>query len=91
MSIDFQLNLNAVGHLEQLESDLIASLEDFGEFIEPQSFNLRIVELKKDYIDLKFQYTLRKFDRDLQQQIRKKTVRQVFNSITGRNEMRAEG
>lgn len=91
MSIDFQLNLNAVGHLEQLESDLIASLEDFAEFIEPQSFNLRIVELKKDYIDLKFQYTLKKFDRDLQQQIRKKTVRQVFNSITGRSEMRGEG
>lgn len=84
MSIDFQINISNVGDLEVLETELASSLSDFGEFIEPNSFNLRIMEMKKDHIDLKFLYKLKRFDRDMQQQIRKKTVRQVFNHIAGK-------
>lgn len=82
MSIDFQISISSVETIENLEADLIDSLTDFSEFLEAKSFNLRIVEMKKDYIDLKFQYSLKKLDRDVQQQIRKKTVRRVFNNIS---------
>ena len=82
MSIDFQINIANVGNLEALEAELVSSLSDFDEFIEPNSFVLKIVEMKKDYIDLKFLYKLKRFDRELQQEIRRKTVRQVFSHIT---------
>ena len=82
MSIDFQISISSVETLEILEKDLIDSLTDYYEFLETSSFNLRIVEMKKDYIDLKFQYSLKKLDRELQQQIRRKTVRRVFNHIS---------
>ncbi|MBC6995210.1 mechanosensitive ion channel [Neolewinella lacunae] len=84
MSIDFQININNVGNIETLEDELIESLTMFGEFIESHSFNLKIVEMKKDSIDFKFQYTLKRLDQELQRQIRRKTVRQVFSHIAGR-------
>lgn len=83
MSIDFELNINSIGTIEQLEQDLINSLSEFMDFIEAGSFNLRIVEMKKDLVELKFQYSLKRFDRNTQRSIRKKTVRQVFNHIAG--------
>lgn len=81
MNIDFELGLQQVSSLETLEEELIEALAEFSDYIEPDTFNLRIVEMKKDYVLLKFQYTLRQFDRDAQRQIRKRTVRQVFNRI----------
>jgi len=85
LSIDFQIDINTIKSIEHLEEELIASLQNFSEYLEPNSFNLKIVEMKKDAIDLKFQYTLKHLDRELQKRIRKKTIRQIFNSISIKN------
>ena len=82
MSIDFQLDIKYVKNLELLEDELISSLEKYAEYIVEKSYNLKIVDMKKDFIDFKFQYTLINMDRDLQLNIRKQTVRQVFSYIT---------
>ena len=82
MSVDFEVDLKQVDTIEQLEQDLIASLHDYEEFIDMDSFNLRVVELSKDCLSLKFQYRLRRFDRELQRDIKRKTVRAVFNHVT---------
>ncbi len=82
LSIDFQIDIQSVQSIEALENDLISALSDFDEYLERESFNLKIVELKKDYIDIKFQYILKKFDRELQSKIRRKTVRRVFNFLS---------
>lgn len=84
MSIDFQIDLKYINSIERLEKELKKSLKNFAEYIEKDSYNLKIVEMKKDYLDLKFQYTLVHMDRDLQRLIRRKTVREVFNFITER-------
>lgn len=84
MSIDFQIDLKYINSIERLEKELKKSLKNFAEYIEKDSYNLKIVEMKKDYLDLKFQYTLAHMDRDLQRLIRRKTVREVFNFITER-------
>ena len=81
MSVDFELGAGNLSTIEQLEQDLVNSLRDVSEFIEPDSYNLRIVEMRKDSVEMKFQCKLKQFDRELQRQIRKKTVRQVFNYI----------
>ena len=85
MSIDFQLDIRFVKNIEMLEEELRRSLEKFSEYIVQDSYNLKIVDMKKDYIDFKFQYTLIQMNRDLQMSIRKQTVRQVFSYITERS------
>jgi hypothetical protein len=84
MTVDFQLSLNFLDSIEQLEKDVILSLKSFNEYIEPKSYNLKVIEMKKDYLELKFQYTLKQVDMDLQRKIRKKTMREVFNFIAGK-------
>lgn len=83
LSVDFQVATQAVPSIEALERDLIAALADSADYIEPDSFFLRIVEMKKDTVDLKIHLTLRRFDRDTQRQIRKRVVRAVFNRLAG--------
>jgi small-conductance mechanosensitive channel len=84
LSIDFQLDISTIDNIETLEDELIEALATFKDYIEPNSYNLKIVEMKKDCLDLKFQYTLLKLDRNVQRDIRKKTVRQVFNHVSGK-------
>ena len=85
VNIEFELNLNFLETIEALEQELIDTLKDYHESIEPDSFRLKIVDIKKDSLDLKFQYTLKEINRELERDIRKKTVRRVVNHIR-RNE-----
>ena len=86
MTVDFQIALKYLANIEQLEKELILSLKSFSEYIEPKSYNLKVVELKMDYLELKFQYQLKLVDMDLQRKIRKKTIREVFNFISSKKE-----
>jgi hypothetical protein len=56
-------------------------LAEYHDLIEPDSFNLKILNIHKDYLDLKFQYILTRVDRVIEKEIRKKTVRQVVNYL----------
>jgi len=82
MSIDFQIDINHVRNIETLESELKTALAEMNDYIEPHSYNLKIKEMKKDALDLKFQYTIKKIDMDKLKKIRSMTVRQVFNHIS---------
>ncbi|MDO9554248.1 MAG: mechanosensitive ion channel family protein [Rhodonellum sp.] len=86
MNVDFQISLVYLNSIEQLEKEIILSLRSFNEYIEPKSYNLKVIEMKKDYLELKFQYTLNLVDMDLQRKIRKKTIREVFNFISSQKE-----
>ncbi len=81
VSIEFEMDIRFVKTIEELENDLITVLADYHEHIVPGSFYLRIEDVKKDFLALKFQYTLRQLNRELQREIRKKTVRRVINYI----------
>ncbi len=81
VSIEFEVGFQHIQTIEALEQDLIDSLHDFHADIDPHSFNLRIVELNKDSIQLKFQYTISHRERELEQSIRRKTVRRVVNYV----------
>jgi small-conductance mechanosensitive channel len=81
VSIEFEVGFAGIKTIDQLENDLIASLGELRTNIVDNSFNLRIVQLKKDSIDMKFQYTLRQGNRQLEREIRRKTVRTVVNYV----------
>lgn len=81
VSIDFELNLSNFTSIEVLENHLIDSLKDYYSYIESDSFNVKVVDVKHDYLYLKFQYTLKEINREIEREIRKKTIRQIVNNI----------
>ncbi len=82
VGINFELPLNFPGTIDSLESNLVDEILEFSNFIEPDSYFLRVEDIKKDSFNLKFFYILKKNDdRVLEKQIRKKTIRKVINYI----------
>lgn len=81
VSIEFEVDLKAIKNIEALEADLIETVKDYQEYIQPGSFALKIGDIKKDSVTLKFQYILNQVNRELEQDIRRKTVRRVVNYV----------
>jgi len=81
MSIDFQMSISNLESIEKLEKDIVDSLTDFKDFIEVGSFDLRVSTIATDHLDLKFLYTLKKLDREMTREIRKKVARRLVNFI----------
>lgn len=81
VNIEFEVSLASLDTVEELEADLIQSLNEYLEFIEAESFRLRIMDIQKDSLSFKFQYVLKGIDRDLEREIKRKTIRRVVNHI----------
>lgn len=80
-SIEFEISLEAISTVSQLEEDLIATLKEFDSIIQSDSYNLKAVGIKKDLIEFKFQYILDIPDREKEKDIRKKVIRRVVQII----------
>ena len=87
LSIDFEIDIKLVKDIDSLEKELIQAVADFAEHIEPASYNLKILEVKKDLLELKFQYQLIGEKSTFQRDIKRKTVRAVFSYVTMQQEM----
>jgi small-conductance mechanosensitive channel len=86
-SIDFTVDLKYIDSVEALEQELIASLESFHHLIKPESYYLRIVEIRKDSVVLKFQYILKEPNKELERAIRKTANRRMVSIISNRGRM----
>lgn len=80
-SIEFEINIRNLESVEALEKEIIATLEPFHDKIDPNSYYLRVAEILKDRVTLKFQYILKVPNRDLERLIRRKTVRRLIEII----------
>jgi small-conductance mechanosensitive channel len=80
-SIEFEVNAKNLESVEHLEKTLIETLEPFHDKIDPESYYLRVAEILKDRVLLKFQYILKDPNRDLERIIRRKTVRRVVQIV----------
>jgi len=80
-SIDFEVATTSIGSIEELEEQLIVSLAEYHHLIEPNSYFLRVVHIKKDFLVLKFQYNLIQFSREMERQIKRKAVRAIVKNI----------
>ncbi len=81
VSIEFELNIQALETVEELEAHLIEAISDYREHIERNSYNLKVVEIRKDSLAFKFQYILHQINRELEREIRRKTVRRITNFV----------
>ncbi|TVQ46981.1 MAG: mechanosensitive ion channel protein MscS [Saprospirales bacterium] len=84
-SISFEIPIGKVSDFEELESMLASSLRGYAEKIQKDSFYLRIVEIKKDFISFKFQYILNTPDHELEREIRRKIILQIFHLVNKSN------
>ncbi len=81
MSIDFEMDIKAIKDVNHLERELQESVGEYADMIEEDSYLLKIVEVKKDFMELKFQFRLKSFDRPQQREIKRKVVREVFSYV----------
>lgn len=82
MSIDFEIDIKLVRNVDSLERELIQAVAEYGDHIEADSYNLKIIEVKKDALELKFQYRLVQETPKVRTKIKRNTVRAVFSYVT---------
>jgi MscS family membrane protein len=80
-TIEFEVPTGAFPSVDQLEDQLRAAMDEFHHLIEPNSYSLRVVNIKKDLITYKFQYSLVQFNRDLERQVKRKAVRHLIRIL----------
>lgn len=81
MSIEFTLDIKYIQDLEKLEVILCNGLDDYENYVEHSSGAIKIIEIGKDFIDLKFQYTLKQISRDIHRSIRKTALRSIADYV----------
>ncbi len=86
-SIDFDIDLKHLKTVEELEKSLTEALTPFHDVIKPDSYYLRVAEVKKDSVSMKFQYILKKPNKDLERQIRRRTIRRLVEIISEREKI----
>jgi len=86
-SIDFDIDLKHLKTVEELEKGLTEALTPFQDVIKPDSYYLRVAEVKKDSISLKYQYILNEPNKDLERQIRRRTIRRLVEIISEREKL----
>jgi small-conductance mechanosensitive channel len=57
-SIDFELDIAQIDHLEKLEKEIIFALNDVKDLIQPGSMVLKVNNIKHEFCSFKFQYIL---------------------------------
>ncbi len=81
VNIEFEMKIEYLDTIEHLEQDLTESLSDYKDYIENESIRLKIVEILKDSLHLKFYFILHEVNPEMERQIRKKTARRVVNYL----------
>ncbi len=80
-SIDFEVPTGTGTSIDELEEQLIRSLSEYHHLIESNSYFLRVVHIRKDFLVLKFQYNLIQFTREMERQIKRKCIRSIVKII----------
>lgn len=81
VNLDFELSIENHTTIEELEEKLCQNIQDLMEYIEKDSVNIKVVKVYHDHLALKFQYKLKEVNREIENIIRKKTVRYIANVI----------
>jgi small-conductance mechanosensitive channel len=83
-SIEFEIDLKHLMNVEELEAKLIDTLRPFHDLIKPESYYLRVADVKKDCVVMKFQYILNEPNKELERQIRRRAIRRLVELISER-------
>ncbi|RME01020.1 MAG: mechanosensitive ion channel protein MscS, partial [Bacteroidetes bacterium] len=70
VSIEFEIGIGVINTVETFEHDLIENISEYHQYIEPGSFWLKIQDIHKDNVAMKFQFVLKSINRQLEMEIR---------------------
>lgn len=79
--LKFEIAPDDFESIDEFEADLFEQLEEFDQYIEEDTINLKVEEIKIDRIEFTMNYTLTKLERDIEKRVRRKTVRKIVNHI----------
>jgi small-conductance mechanosensitive channel len=81
ITIDFELHQNSIDELGKLENYLNYGLKEYHGYIKRDSYALKVVQIQKDALTLKFQFIILKPNREVEREIRKKIFHLIVNFI----------
>jgi small-conductance mechanosensitive channel len=84
-SIEFHIDPKHITNLKELEEALCNALYQFHAEIEPNSHEMKVINIDRENIELKFQYTLKFLSQDAQRNVRKSLMRKLLDTITENN------
>ena len=79
MNVDFELSTAYIDKIDELKAKLISKITPLKKHIEPNSFNLEVVDIHSDRLEFVFQYKLKKVNIPIYKLIRKKVMQEVFD------------
>ena len=82
MTVEFQVDPRYMESLQKIETALAETLSQYKDYLEMGSHELKVANIDRDHVELKFQYTLKSVSRDIQREIRKKLMRKMLESLT---------
>ena len=86
-SIEFEIEMSHLNSVEEVERMLVDTLKPFAELIQEESYYLRVAEVRKQSVLMKFQYILKEPNKEMERVIRRKTVRRIVEFISGREKI----
>lgn len=83
-SLDFEIDLKYLDTVEELERILTEALQPFQDLIKENSYYLRVAEVNRMGVVMKFQYILKEPNKELERAIRRTAIRRLVKIISGR-------
>ncbi len=83
-SLDFEIDLKYLETVEELERILTDALQPYQDLIKENSYYLRVAEVNRMGVVMKFQYILKEPNKDLERAIRRTAIRRLVKIISGR-------
>ncbi|TAF64414.1 MAG: mechanosensitive ion channel protein MscS [Cytophagales bacterium] len=84
-SVEFEMDYAYLDDIRTLEEYLSNALQEYEQYLDKDSFNLKTAELRKDYALLKFQFNLVTPDLDVELKIRRIVARKVVSFMRDKN------
>ncbi len=81
INIYFEMDVEKINDVEKLEEFIKSNLKSYQGFIQPNSYFLRTIEIKKDLAEFSFQYIIKKHDLKIEKEIRKTVMRNLVKYI----------
>jgi len=82
-SVEFEISAAYAPLTEDLEKELIDSLSEFSQYIQPYTYNLKVQSIKHEFISYKFQYVLNDpLNKENDKKVKRHVVRHIVATIT---------
>ncbi|PIQ47128.1 MAG: Mechanosensitive ion channel [Cytophagales bacterium CG12_big_fil_rev_8_21_14_0_65_40_12] len=89
LSFDFELSPEVLGNPDELEDYIIDALKVEFKDLSLEKFSLKIIEIKRDFVNLKLHITLDKRHKDLEKPVRRFINKTILNYITENKDLKA--